>query len=132
LGALKKSVSAVCLATGFGLRAWKKSGSAVGIATGYGLRAWKKSGSAVGIATGYGLRAWEKSGSSVGIATGYGLDDRVHLMTFYFSILLRPSSGANPASYSMGIGYSFPRVKRTEREADLLSRTITEVKRTGI
>jgi hypothetical protein len=53
--------------------------------------------------------------SSVGIATGYGLDDRMITVRFpagFGNFSLRHSvhtvSGANPASYPMGTGGSFP------------------------
>jgi hypothetical protein len=53
--------------------------------------------------------------SSVGITLGYGLDDRGSRVQFpagvgNFSLHLRVQngSGAHPASYTVGIGVSFP------------------------
>jgi hypothetical protein len=60
----------------------------------------------------------ESRDSSVGIATGYGLDRRGSILDsgkrFLFSLLhsFQTDSGAHPASYSMRMGGSFPRVKR--------------------
>jgi hypothetical protein len=64
--------------------------------------------------------------SSVAVATDYGLDDRMIRVWFpagagNFSLFNRVhiGSGAQPASYPMGTGGSFP-VKRPGREADRL------------
>jgi hypothetical protein len=62
--------------------------------------------------------------SAVGIATGYGLDDKGVAVRFLavqdFSPLhvVQTGSGAHPASYPMGTGGYFPRVKRLGREGD--------------
>jgi hypothetical protein len=67
---------------------------------------------------------WMSRDSSVGIATGYGLDDqgggssspgRVNFSLLY---IIQTVSGVHPTSYLMGIGGSFPGVKRQGREAD--------------
>jgi hypothetical protein len=61
------------------------------------------------------------------------------LLFFFSCLLLRESvsrnfvqtgSGVHPTSYPMGTGGSFPGVKRPEREADHLSQTSAEVKKT--
>jgi hypothetical protein len=73
--------------------------------------------------------------SSVGIALGYGLVDRCSKIRFpagarNFSLHHRVhnSSGAHPASYSMGTKGSFPGVKRPGREADHSPPSNAEVK----
>jgi hypothetical protein len=61
------------------------------------------------------LRYWDGSDSSVGIALGYGLNDRGSRVRFpagagNFSLhhRVRSSSGAYPASYTVGTRGSFP------------------------
>jgi hypothetical protein len=73
--------------------------------------------------------------SSVGIATDYGLDDRmsgvrIPAMAENFSVHhhVQNGSGIHPPSYPMGIGSSFPGVKRPGREADHSPPTSVEVK----
>jgi hypothetical protein len=70
--------------------------------------------------------------SSVGIATGYGLEDRMIRVrfpaeagNFSFRYLVQTSSGAQPASYPLGIGDSFSGGKS---EADRSPPSSAEVK----
>jgi hypothetical protein len=74
--------------------------------------------------------------SSVGIALGYGLNDRRSRVRFSagagnfpFHHRIRNGSGAHTsASYPMGTRGSFPRVKRSGREADHSLPSSAEVK----
>jgi hypothetical protein len=72
--------------------------------------------------------------SLVGIATGYVQDGRgvgVRILLrarFIFLHVVQTGSGAHPAPYPMGIGGSFPEVKRPGREADHSPSTSAEVK----
>jgi hypothetical protein len=73
--------------------------------------------------------------SAVGIATGYRLDDReigvqVTVGSRNFSSPCRPDRlWANPTSYLVGTGGSFPCVKRTGRETDHSPSANAEVKK---
>jgi hypothetical protein len=73
--------------------------------------------------------------SAVGIATGYRLDDRMIRVRFpavaeksFLRHRVHTGSGVHLASYLMGIGGSFPGVKRLERESNHLTPSSAEVK----
>jgi hypothetical protein len=81
------------------------------------------------------MRSWD---SSVGIATGYGgptwggREFESHWgQKFSLLHIVQTGSGVHPNSYKMGIGGSFPVVKRQGREADH-SPTIDEVNKIWI
>jgi hypothetical protein len=78
------------------------------------------------------LASWGPDGS-VGIKTGWTAGFRFPLGTRDFSLLhgVHTSSGAHPASYTMGIGSSFSGVKPHGREADHSSPSSVEVKDGG-
>jgi hypothetical protein len=75
-------------------------------------------------------------GSSVSIVSGYGLDDHAievrspaGTKEFSSTLCVQTSSGAHPASCTMGIGGPFPRAKaRLGRDADHSSPSSAEVK----
>jgi hypothetical protein len=84
---------------------------------------------------GHHLESWD---SSVSIATGYRLDNRgvgVRVLVgseFSLLHLVQTGSGVHPASYPMGTGSSFPRVKQPGPEADHSPPASSEVKNVWI
>jgi hypothetical protein len=74
-----------------------------------------------------------RRGGSVGIVTGYGLYDwgvipsRERDFSLFHSF--RTGSPSHPASYPIGTGGSFPRIKRPGREADHSPLASAEVKK---
>jgi hypothetical protein len=76
--------------------------------------------------------------SAVGIATGYGLHDRgvgVRVPVgsrIFTSPFVQTGSWVHPTAYRMGIGGSFPGVKRQGHETDQSPPTSAEVKKMWI
>jgi hypothetical protein len=72
------------------------------------------------------IHTWDESGSSVSTVSGYGLDDRaIEVLSpagaknFSCSLCVQTSSGAHPASCTMGTGGPFPgATARPGRDAD--------------